>query len=321
MLLPFTGIARELTVPKRAALAALIVPRYLTLSCPTPAAFAADRGVTPGTPAYATRWHDLEAQAYAALASSYGPQDGVSALFATTAAGTTVALATMQTIRGTSLAPLALAIGEAASTLPTHRTLQFRYPPGLGLDPTTTPEVALAEFSHLVVANPAQLRPLVIAGAITTAEARYVVQYGIAEMLVLAVQRDQAQAAPPLAYLFNTTPLLARIFQRKGLAVQPLFLGGAAPTARLLAARHLGGVYFRRWPAELARVVPPAVLGQGVAAAIRYLVAQNFRDWHRLAISLPYLLLNDARLTTAIARLACACQRARSALSEDWAAD
>ena len=303
-LLPFAGRYGDLPLPERVAVVELLAPRYLALSYPAPAAIAGEYGVTPGTPAFAAREAELLRRWAVTLASSFAAHDGISALFAPTRRGGVAAVAAMQTIRGARPVAIARSIGDEASSLPTHRTHRaFRYPPLPGFRADETPESALAEFSHLAVADRGQLLPLLEDGALTRREADYVVRHGIDELVVRSVWRDRALPEPPRVYLFNTQPRLARVLVRKGLALHPLFLDGAEPTPRVLRASP----YFRRWQRELAAVAPPDILREGLAATVRHLVARGFAGWHTLAISLPYLLPNDAALARAIARLEAAC--------------
>ena len=303
----FTGWYADLRAPERAAIVALLGPSYRKLTFPTPAAIAEAFGVAPGTPAFAAQEAELARRFAAALAPSFADRDAVAALLVPTDGGV-AAVATMQTVRGARSTPLADSIGDAASSLPTHRLLRgFRYPPEAGLDPRATPESALAEFGRLAVADPAQLHPLVRAGALTPREAAYVVRHALGELVARSVARGWALPAPPRGYLFNTQPRLARVLRRKGLGLRPLFLDGAEPTPAARSLPGPGAASFRRWPAELAGLVPEEVLREGIAAAIAHLAARGFTRWHRLALSLPYLLPDDLALARAVARLALGC--------------
>ena len=151
---------------------------------------------------------------------------------------------------------------------------------------------------------------------LTHAAADYVERHGFNEVFALSYWRDQARPAPPRAYIANALPRLSNALARRGLDVRPLYLAaGAEPTARVLNSGQSTSVYFGKWPALLRRYVPEAVLATGTAAAIAHLARQGFTDWSELELSLPFLILNNARTAGAFAQLAAACGLAADPVS------
>ncbi len=305
----FTGPWSALGQVEREAVLTLIAPRYLELSYPTAAEFAEAYEATLDSPEYWAKRAELLVFCAAALATSYADHDLVSALFIRTKRRDLVTVATLLQVRGTRNVPIGSSIGDDASSLPTHRMLCFQYPVGLPLDPVTTPESAVAEYSRLVVADADQLQPLLTNGDILADQRQYIVQHGVDDVLVQAHRFAQAAADPPRAYIFNQKPRLSRFFQRKGLWLLPLYRGGAEPTPKLLNAGKLSTSYFNRWWSELRAVTPPAIIDQGLANAVKYLSTEQPHLLKQIGISLPGLLMNDAMLAEAIERLAQQCQR------------
>lgn len=299
---------RQMPPPAREAILDLIAEPYVRLAYPKEADFAAAFGVEPGTMAYREAWADQVAERKAIHRNAYGDDDRVYALCARGRDGALVALATMLTARGTRSTPLADAIGDPRSSLPTLRLLHFTCGLESGLSATTTPEHALAEFARICVRQRQELLALVSVGRLTHAEAAYVEERGFDEVFALSYWRDRALPDPPRAYLGNAQPRMSGALARRGLDVRPLHLAaGASPSARVLGAGGSTGAYFGKWPRVLEPHVPAAVLDRGVAAAILYLVESGFDGWDSLELSLPFLILNNARTAEAMATIANAC--------------
>lgn len=294
-----------LTPEEQAACVALMVPRYRGLTYPTEAELIAALAATPGTAAFAAKLADLDRRIGDAL-GTFADSHAVSAIFARTITGDLVAVAVMRTIRGTSQALLSDLIGSPSSSIPTHRVLQgFRYPAHPDLVADETPERALAEFGRLVVANHAQLQPLIADGTLTPGEADHILRHGFDALLAGSYFRDQATLDPPRAYIFNAKPRLAHVLAAgKGLTILPLFADGAEPTPTVLDRSKFDAPYFQRWAVELGELVPTEVLEAGLPVAIRHLTSNGFNGWRKLGINLPYLILCDRATARGMTHLA-----------------
>ncbi|CAA9553419.1 MAG: hypothetical protein AVDCRST_MAG18-497 [uncultured Thermomicrobiales bacterium] len=309
----------EMPGEAREAIGDLLAEPYLRLSYPSAGAFAEAFDVVPGTAAFEAEWRRQATRCKEGLLTAYDPESRVYALCARGRDGALVALATMLTVRGTRETPLTEAIGDAASSVPTLQLLRFAFGPGLGLAAGETPERRIAEFGRICIRQPEELVALVMAGTLSLAQAAYVEERGFDEMFAQSYWRDQALPEPPLAYFGNMKSWMADGLARRGLGLRPLFLhDGAEPTERVLHSGRLSTAYFGQWRGALAPLVPPETLALGTRAAIRRLAREGFADWAALPISLPYLILNNARTTEAMANLAVACGFAAGTVEESY---
>lgn len=294
----------ELPEEVREATLDLVAEPYLRTGYPTAEDFAAAFGVRPGTAEYAAAWRREIARRREMQRAIYRDEDWVYVLGVRSREGRLHALGTIMVVRGARDLPLAAAIGDPASTLPTLRILHFACGPGAGLDPAAVTEARLAEFCRMCVLQQPELLALVGAGVLTLAEAAYIENHAFSELFALAYHHDQARGVPPLAYLGNSPPWMISALERRGLAVRRLYLAaGAEPTARVLGSGQGGSAYFGRWRAVLATVVPGEIMAGGTAAAVAHLVRTGFEAWDRLGLSLPFWILNDAQTVDAMARL------------------
>ncbi len=298
----------ELTEEMHEAIGDLLAEPYLRLSYPSAAAFGTAFGVVAGTAAFAEEWARQIERCKWGLIAAYSDESRVYLLCTRAAEGRLVALATMLTVRGTRETLLTEAIGDAESSVPTLQLLRFAFGPGLGVDAGATPERRMAEFGRICVRQPGELIALVAEGTLSLAQAAYVEERGFDEMFAQSFWRDQALPEPPLAYFGNMKPWMADGLSRRGLDLRPLFLhDGAEPTERVLNSGRLSAAYFGQWHAALAPLVPAATLAAGTRVAIRQLAREGFAEWRALPISLPYLILNNARTVEAMANLAVGC--------------
>lgn len=301
-LIVFNGPNGALREDWRIASGELPALRYLAITYPHLSIF--DRLLPWDLSGLDERQTKLYHDAVAAMAS-FEANHSQSAIFALTPAGRPIALAAMRTIRGTARLPIARTIGEATSTIPTHRVLMgWRYPALAPLPAHATPESALAEFGRLSVATKEQLARLVAEGVLAADEADYLRAHGLDAVIGMSYARDQLQLDPPRAYIFNTKPLFARALRTKGLPVRPLFHAGAEPTPRMMQSTSFDAPYFQKWREELSRLLPPEVLAGDLALGIRELIARGNPRWERLPLNLPYLLLNDAETAAAMRAMA-----------------
>lgn len=299
---------REMPTEIREPLGDLLAEPYLRLSYPTPRAFAEAFDLVPGAAAFDREWRRQVAVSKIGMLRAYADGSRVYALCASKPGGGTIALATMMTVRGTRDTVLSEAPGDAASSIPTLQLLNFAFGPEVGLTAAATPERRVAEFGRICIRQPEELVALVADGVLSLAQAAYVEERGFDEMFAQSFWRDQALPEPPLAYFGTMKPWMADGLARRGLDLRPLFLhDGAEPTETVLASGRLSAAYFGQWRSALAAVVPETTLARGVRAAIRQLAHDGFSDWQTLPISLPYVIVNNARTAEAMANLAIAC--------------
>ncbi|MFN8516930.1 MAG: hypothetical protein U0841_31035, partial [Chloroflexia bacterium] len=260
----------------QAAIVDLLRPSYLAKAFPSRASFAAERGLDATSPECLELWEEVQRDCVATLAHSYAPTDFLYTILATQPGAPPIALATMMWARGARGVPIAESVGDARSSLPTHRMLShFRFPDDLGFDPWQTPESALVEYGRLCVRRPADLANLVAQGRVASSSADYIRRLGSSEVLAGTYFTCQERDEPPVAILYNTPARLAEWLREKGLVGRPLYEGtGTEPTPRIVNGPLLVRRTFDWWP-HLAPVVPPTYRDQGIAAAVCYLAAQS----------------------------------------------
>ncbi len=279
----------------RAALGELLAEPYLRLSYPTDAAFAVACGHAPGSPAFVAVWADAVAHSHETQVATYGQDDWVCVIGARRADGTLVALGTMLTARGVRDLPWSAAIGDVGSRLPTLRMLRFGTGPHDGV-PADLPERALGEFARICIRQRPELAALVAEGTLSAAAA--VEERGFDEMFARSYRRDRALPDPPHAYVGNAKP---RMMAARGVDVRPLYLAdGAEATPRILGGGQIVGAYFAQWTTALAPLVSPATLALGPRAALRELARSGFTAWETLPISLPHMIVANARTGAAL---------------------
>jgi len=284
----------------RAALGELVAEPYLRLSYPTDAAFTVACGHAPGSPAFAAAWAAAVARSRETQLATYGQDDWVCGIGARRADGTLVALGTMLTARGVRDIPWSAAIGDVGSRLPTLRMLRFGTGPHDGI-PADLPERALGEFARICIRQRPELAALVAEGTLSTAAATEVEGRGFDELFARSYRRDRALPDPPRAYVGNAKPRMMAVLAARGVDVRPLYLAdGAEATPRILGGGEVVGAYFAQWTTALAPLVSPAILAAGPRAALRELARSGFTAWETLPLSLPHLILANARTGAAL---------------------
>ena len=214
--------------------------------------------------------------------------------------GMLVALGTMLTARGVRDIPWSAAIGDVNSRLPTLRMLRFAIGPDDGI-PADLPERALGEFARICIRQRPELAALVAEGTLSAAAASEVEERGFDEMFRRSYRRDRALPDPPRASIGNAMPRMMAALAARGVDVRPVYLtDGAEATPRILGDGELVGAYFAQWTTALAPLVSPATLALGPRAALRELARSGFTAWETLPISLPHLILANARTRAAL---------------------
>jgi hypothetical protein len=215
-----------------------------------------------------------------------------------------VALAAMRAVRGSRDTPVSQSVGDRCSSVPTHRLLgSFEYPTLGDFDPDAVPENAIIECCRLVAATPPQMERLVRGGFLSVAEARYVTAVGCSELIV-DTYAAHAHGDPVAAYVFTIQPRLAHVLHaRLGLNLLPLFGRGATPTEATMS-RLPTAPYFARWMDELRRVAPDLMDREGPTAVLQHIAERVPARSIGCRISLPFLLVANEDLRSAIARLA-----------------
>ena len=121
--------------------------------------------------------------------------------------------------------------------------------------------------------------------------------------LIVTCYRTGNAATRVAGWIFNVKPKLAVALKlRKGLNLVPLYSQGVEPTALALNSA-LDKPYFHRWHSELFKLIPEAIVHEGMLAAVRYMAGRDIRDWQDCEVSLPYLLVNNDELECAIEKL------------------
>ena len=198
---------------------------------------------------------------------------------------------------------MAQSIGRADSSIPTHTLLQsFHYPQLPDFDPNVVTEAEIFEASRLVTGDRELIEQLASTGAMNQAEIQAVLTSAFDELIVSAVRN--AHALTHMAgWIFNVKPKLAVSLKlRKGLNLISLYSQGVEPTAQALSSA-LDKPYFHRWHTELFKLIPEAIVQEGMLAAVRYMAGRDIRDWQDCEVSLPYLVVNNAEFENAIQKL------------------
>lgn len=297
----YVGLWSALSQEEREAYFDLAVARFLELSYPSREVFGRFYGEESGSPGFEEKWAEVLAHARQINVDNVIEHAVISLVTARDRNGRPVALAAQQIIRGEGDAPLDSAVGEAKSTLPSHRMLRrFSYPRTSWLDPARTTESQIAEFVRLVVAGRDTVLPLVAARSISSDEAHAVLSHGMQAVVATAFRRDQALAPAPIAYITNTRARLVRVVARLGLDWLPLFVGGVEPAPHLLNPQGFNYPFWN-WAPILRPHVPATVLDAGVAAAVAYLAQYLPEVLAKLPLSMPYMLPSSAETRATLA--------------------
>lgn len=307
MLHRHSGPYADLSVAQRDAIVALTLDRYVD-EIQLPQYLAEVLGLPPDTPAHAQALGERVALIEEGL-RRFDEHTAITAILHQGPGGGWTALAAMRTVRGHRAVPVARSIGDGASSLPTHALLQgFAYPALPGFDAGRTPESQLFEATRLVVARPGWGAALVARGEIEAEPLNAVMSCALAELMAGSIRLARRLAAPErmAAWIFNVKPRLAvTLRDTLGLPLVPLYTRGAEPTPAA-AVSPLDGPYLHRWRRELCRDLPAPVQRdverEGVAAAVRHLAVQDLAAWRDRAVTLPFLVLNDAAVEAAYRR-------------------
>ena len=300
----YCGLYADLTPMQQEAIVTLVTRRYATDVLYIPEYLQEVYKLTPGTPAYEQEYAGKVAKLECAL-RRHTPQTYIVAIFVTSPDGTLIALATMRTTCGRNGTPLADLIGLPSSGLPLHTLFaDLAYPQSSTFDAQHVTEKDVYEMGRLAAIDQQQMEKLVQAGVISPAEAQSFLALVLDELVVATCQMHFCFTPDFVAFIFNVSPRLARQAQvRQDLVLLPLFHNGVRPTALALDPTGIYATHFQQWSYVLRQHLPAVIADDGILGAIRYLASQPAKTWVDLKISLPYVMLHDSFLRSAVARL------------------
>lgn len=301
MLTLYTGLYENLTAAQQRAILKLTMRRYVE-AIHLPEYLEHTQGLTAGTLEYEQTYATYMDSIQETL-SSFDQRTYVSALLLPDGAEDWIALASMRSLWGQGPVAVARSIGQADSSIPTHILLQaFQYPHRPDFDPNVVTEAEIFEASRLVTGDRELIERLVSTGAMSQAEIHAVLASAFDELIVSAVRNAHALTSMA-GWIFNVKPKLAVSLKlRKGLNLIPLYTQGVEPTAQALSSA-LDKPYFHHWHTELFKLIPEAIVHEGMLAAVRYMADRDIREWQDCEVSLPYLVVNNAEFESAIQKL------------------
>jgi hypothetical protein len=291
MLTLFSGPFSDMTPAEQDAVNDLTLQRYLE-----------SMHLTPETGLHGDAY-DFYCEAFRRELNRIDGNTFICAVFLESSDGPTP-LGAMRTLKGSrSDVRLSSSVGQACSSVPSHTLLKnFAYPVRSDFDADQLSESDVLECSRLAIASRTQLKGVIAAGLMKPEEVLAVRPRLLDELIVHSYRRAMNGSHRCAGWLFNVKPRLAGTLHTKGLDLLPLFGDGVEPVDEALAPDAFSALYFSTWRSELRKVIPD-VDQLGIHSAIRQLVQHDPAALRACEISLPFLLVCNGHLESAIQEL------------------
>jgi len=304
----YAGLYKNLTPLQQKAVTDLTVTRYLEDYIYISDWLKTELKLIPGTWAFKKAYYEYVQRIKTAF-STYDDYTYISVIFYKSNRGVPLALSSARIIHGSRKDHmLSDTIGSEETSIPTHKLLQsFSYPRLPGFKADRTSEAEVCECSRRVTISRQQLNKLIYQGVIDPLDAQHFLRHSTDHILAahykFLLQNTKAG-------IFNMRPFHVHSFALRGIKFIPLFNGGVEPTKYALDnQKTVLAPIFTKWPAELQKLSPGIMGKYSVSEAIRnlwksFITAKiDLRGWESCNIPLPFLLLFDEQLHSAIGRI------------------